>query len=192
MKPPRWLALSAIALVSVALAACSPSTTSTPTDKPATDGGGSSKPAEPGGNLTVWVMGDSSAHFDQLVDGFEKETGATVETVAIPWDAVDQKFTTAVASGEGPDLIQIGLSKLRTYADSGALMTLDEATVADYPNLAASNFIDGVAGDATAVEGKVVSMPWVSDTRVLFVTIVNGQYDQMRLDAVAEASQMHL
>jgi len=24
------------------------------------------------------------------------------------------------------------------------------------------------------------------------VTIVNGQYDQMRLDAVAEASQMHL
>ena len=54
------------------------------------------------------------------------------------------------------------------------------------------NFIDGVAGDATAVEGKVVSMPWVSDTRVLFVTIVNGQYDQMRLDAVAEASQMHL
>lgn len=29
-------------------------------------------------------------------------------------------------------------------------------------------------------------------TRAEIVTIVNGQYDQMRLDAVAEASQMHL
>lgn len=202
MKPPRWLALSAIALVSVQLAACSPSATSTPTDKPstpATDGGGSSEPAKPGGNLTVWVMGDSSAHFDQLVDGFEKETGATVETVAIPWDAVDQKFTTAVASGDGPDLIQIGLSKLRTYADSGALMTLDEATVADYPNLAASNFIDGVAGDATAVEGKVVSMPWVSDTRVLFyrtdileaagIKEPPATWDQLRADAKTLAAR---
>jgi len=120
------------------------------------------------GELTVWVMGDSSEHFDTLIAPFEEESGIEVESVAIPWDSVDQKFTTAVASGDGPDVLQIGLSKLRTYADSGALLTLDDQTIADYPNLAATNFIDGIAGDATAIEGEIVSAPWVSDTRVLF------------------------
>jgi ABC-type glycerol-3-phosphate transport system substrate-binding protein len=65
-------------------------------------------------------------------------------------------------------VLQIGLSKLRTYADSGALLTLDDAALSGHENLAASNFVDGVAGDATAIGGKVVSVPWVSDTRVLF------------------------
>lgn len=153
MKRMRWLALGTAALAAATLAGCSSSGSSGDTG---------------GKNLTVWVMGDSSAHFDALVKPFEEKTGIDVKTVAIPWDNVDQKFTTAVASGDGPDVLQIGLSKLRTYADSGALLTLDDAALGDYDNLAAANFVDGVAGDATAIGGKVVSVPWVSDTRVLF------------------------
>lgn len=141
-------------MTAVGLAGCSTSS--------GDDGGADSK------QLTVWVMGDSSENFDALIEPFEKESGVDVTTVAVPWDSVDQKFTTAVASGNGPDVLQIGLSKLRTYADSGALLTLDADTIADYPNLAADNFIDGIAGDATAIDGAVVSAPWVSDTRVLF------------------------
>ncbi|MEU4834910.1 extracellular solute-binding protein [Streptosporangium sp. NPDC023615] len=118
--------------------------------------------------LTVWVMGDSSAHFDELVKPFTQKSGIAVDAVAVPWDAVDQKFTTAVASGNGPDVIQIGVSKLRTFADSGVLLTLDQQALDGYPNLAAGKFLDGIAGDAAAVGGKVVSLPWVSDTRVLF------------------------
>ncbi len=155
MKNTRWIALAAVASLGGGLVACS--------SGPAT---GDSDEAPD--SVTVWVMGDSSANFDELVAPFEKESGIDVETVAVPWDAIDQKFTAAVASGDGPDLLQIGLSKLRTFADSGALLTIDEETIADYPNLAASNFIDGIAGDATAVGGEVKSLPWVSDTRVLF------------------------
>ncbi|MEV4175889.1 extracellular solute-binding protein [Nonomuraea sp. NPDC049709] len=118
--------------------------------------------------LTVWIMGDSSAHFEQLVKPFADRSGIGVDTVAIPWDSVDQKFTTAVASGNGPDVLQIGLSKLRTFADSGALLELDERTLKDHPGLAAANFLDGVAGFATTDGGDPVSVPWVSDTRVLF------------------------
>lgn len=154
MKRMRWLALGAAAVTAVGLAGCAASSGDD-------DGAGSKE-------LTVWVMGDSSEHFDALVAPFEKESGIDVTTVAVPWDSVDQKFTTAVASGNGPDVLQIGLSKLRTYADSGALLTLDADTISEYPNLAADNFIDGIAGDATAVDGAVVSAPWVSDTRVLF------------------------
>ena len=117
--------------------------------------------------VTVWIMGDSSTNFDQLVAPFETETGIDVETVAIPWDSVDEKLTTSVASGQGPDVVQIGLSKLRTFADAGALLPLDDL-IAKYPGLAPANFADGVAGDATAVAGQIVSVPWISDTRVLF------------------------
>jgi len=178
MKRNRLAAVSAVAIAGIALAGCST--------------GGADDPAA-SGSLTVWVMGDSSEHFDELIAPFEESSGIDVETVAIPWDSIDQKFTTAVASGNGPDILQIGISKLRTFADSGALLSLDDATLADYPNLASSNFIDGVAGDATAIGGEVVSIPWVSDTRVLFtrtdILAENGidappaTWDELRADA---------
>jgi multiple sugar transport system substrate-binding protein len=131
-------------------------------------GGSSAGGSDQSDQLTVWIMGDSSKNFDALVAPFEEETGIDVETVAVPWDSIDQKFTTAVASGKGPDLLQIGLSKLRTFGDTGALLSLDEDTVADYANLDDSNFLAGVSGDALDVGGEKVSVPWVSDTRVLF------------------------
>jgi len=177
MKRIHLAAVAVLAATGVTVAGCSAS------------GDESATPA----SLTVWVMGDSSDHFDELVAPFEEESGIDVETVAVPWDAIDEKFTTAVASGNGPDLMQIGISKLRTFADSGALMTLDEETVADYPNLAAPNFIDGVAGDATAIGGEIVSVPWVSDTRVLFyrsdilaeagIEAPPATWDKLRADA---------
>ncbi|TDO51706.1 multiple sugar transport system substrate-binding protein [Kribbella sp. VKM Ac-2527] len=180
MKRIRWVAAAVAAAMTVSLAACS------------SGGGEAASPAGPG-KLTVWVMGDSSAHFDELVKPFTEETGTAVETVPIPWDSVDQKFTTAVASGNGPDVLQIGVSKLRTFADSGALLPLDDETLANHKNLASSNFLDGVAGDATAVDGKVVSLPWVSDTRVLFyrtdilsaagVAGPPATWDELRADA---------
>lgn len=186
MKSIRFTAPAVLAIGALALAGC---TSSSDDD---TD------PADPG-SLTVWIMGDSSEHFDSLVAPFEEETGIDVETVAVPWDAIDQKFTTAVASGDGPDLLQVGVSKLRTFADSGALLELDADAIADYPNLAAENFIDGVAGDATAIGGSIVSMPWVADTRVLFsrtdilteagIDAPPATWDELRADAKTLAAR---
>ncbi|GAA0999649.1 extracellular solute-binding protein [Subtercola frigoramans] len=153
----------------------------------------SSPTAAASGPLTVWVMGDSGEKFQTLVKPFTAETGVEVKVVAIPWDSIDEKLTTAVASGKGPDVLQIGLSKLRAFADAGALLPLDESSLAGYPALAASNFADGVAGDATAVNGNIVSIPWVSDTRVLFyrsdiltasgITTPPATWDELRADA---------
>lgn len=113
--------------------------------------------------MTVWVMGDSGANFETLV----ADSGIDVEVVAIPWDSIDEKLTTAVASGSGPDVLQIGLSKLATFAEAGALLPLDDL-IGDYPGLDPANFPAGVAGLSTAVGGEIVSVPWTSDTRVLF------------------------
>jgi multiple sugar transport system substrate-binding protein len=156
--------------------------------------GGSSAGGDAGpGKLTVWIMGDSSANFDSLVAPFEEESGIDVETVAVPWDSVDQKFTTAVASGKGPDVLQVGISKLRTFADTGALLPLDEDTTSDYANLTDSNFLTGVSGGALDVGGERVSVPWVADTRVLFyrsdvlqeagIAAPPTTWDELRADA---------
>ena len=109
-------------------------------------------------------MGDSGANFETLV----ADSGIDVEVVAIPWDSIDEKLTTAVASGSGPDILQIGLSKLRTFADAGALLPLDDEIVG-HPALDPANFSrPGISGTATSVGGQIVSIPWTSDTRVLF------------------------
>jgi multiple sugar transport system substrate-binding protein len=144
------------------------------------------------GPLTVWVMGDSSKNFEKLITPFVKSSGQQVDVVAIPWDSIDQKLTTSVASGGGPDVVEIGLSKLRTFADSGALLPLDDKLAA-YPDLAGSKFAAGVGGAATAVNGKIVSVPWISDTRVLFyrsdILSASGidkppaTWDELRADA---------
>lgn len=182
MKRTFTRTLAAVAAVGLAagLAACT------------TEGGGDAE-----GPLTVWIMGDSGANFEQLVAPFTEDTGIEVEVVAIPWDAIDERLTTAVASGSGPDLLQIGLSKLSTFAAAGALLPLDDH-LADHPGLAADNFPDGVA-DATKVGGETVSVPWVSDTRVLFyrsdILEENGidappaSWDELREDAAVLAAR---
>jgi len=157
---------------------------------PATSSGSSANPVS--GPVTFWVMGDSATKFQDLVKPFTDETGIKVNAVAIPWDSIDQKFTTAVASGNGPDLLQIGISKLRNFADSGSLAPLQDK-VGDYGSLAAENFIDGMAGDDTKVNGDTLSVPWVSDTRVLFyrsdilnangITNPPATWDDLRSDA---------
>ena len=159
--------------------------------------GCSTEPAveEATGPLTVWVMGDSGANFEQLVAPYVEESGQEVEVVAIPWDSIDEKLTTAVASGDGPDLIQVGLSKLRTFADAGALLPLDDE-IAAHPGLDPANFPAGVA---SSVGGEQVSVPWVSDTRVLFyrsdilaevgIDAPPATWDELREDAKTLAAR---
>lgn len=128
---------------------------------------GSDDPAEGSTTLKVWIMGDDGRNFEDLVEGFTKESGIAVEVDAIPWGNVNEKLTTAVASGNGPDVMQVGLSLLPTFQASGALLDLTPY-LADHPGLADANFLDAVASDRLNPPGKVLSVPWISDTRVLF------------------------
>jgi len=76
----RAVAPLAIVGLAVGLAGCS-------TEAPA---------EEATGPLTVWVMGDSGTNFESLVAPYVEESGQEVEVVAIPWDSIDEKLTTAL------------------------------------------------------------------------------------------------
>jgi multiple sugar transport system substrate-binding protein len=150
------LAGSAALVLSAAIAACGASSSS---------GSGSSGSGPT--TLKVWIMGSSGQNFTKLTASFTKSTGIGVDVQAIPWADVDTKLTTAVASGNGPDVVQVGLSNLPTFEKSGALMDLSPY-VSSHPALASGNFLDAVSTDKLNPPGKVLSIPWISDVRVLF------------------------
>lgn len=119
-----------------------------------------------GTTLTVWTMEDSKA-FTSLVSNFTKQTGIKVNVNAIPWGNVNDKLTTAIASGNGPDVVQVGLSLLPSFVSAGALLNL-RPYVNQHPALQSSNYLAGVASNKINPGKKILSVPWVSDVRVLF------------------------
>lgn len=116
--------------------------------------------------LTVWTMEDS-AKFSQLLQGFTRKTGVKIQVDAIPWSNVNDKLTTAVASGHGPDVTQIGLSELSSFIAAKALRNL-APSIGAHPALADSNFPRGISSRKINPPGQTLSVPWVSDVRVLF------------------------
>ena len=156
MKTTDRVLVKAISLWSVAflLAACGNST------------GTSSANNGAGSTIQVWTMEDSKA-FTALMQDFTKQTSINVQVTAVPWDNVNDKLTTAVASGNGPDVTQIGLSLLPSFQSAGALLDLSPY-LKDHPGLQSSKYPSGVAADKMNPPGKVLSVPWVSDVRILF------------------------
>ena len=149
----------------------------TPTTAPSAPGASASAAAsaapssEPtaslsGTTVTVWTMEDATK-FEALIKPFEDTTGVTVDVEAVPWDNVNEKLTTAVASGDGPDVTQVGLSLLPTFTAAGALEDL-KPYLADHATLDDATFLDAVAADKLSTDGTMPSLPWVADTRVLF------------------------
>ncbi|MDX6256670.1 MAG: multiple sugar transport system substrate-binding protein [Frankiales bacterium] len=112
-------------------------------------------------------MGDEGKLFPALVKQFTASTGIKVKVESIPWDNVNDKLTTAVASGNGPDVLQVGLSNLATFKAAGALKDLT-SELPKYPHLASDNFVSSLTNEKLNPDGHVVNVPWVADTRVLF------------------------
>src|SRR5690348_15171899 len=107
MRHPRRRALLLAAAVATALlaSACS--------DPSADDSGGAAPSAktavDPGARLdgvklTMWTAQNTVNAPKQVIDAFEKATGAKVSVQAVP-DLYEQNVPTKLASGDKPDLM---------------------------------------------------------------------------------------
>ncbi|SDO73436.1 sugar ABC transporter substrate-binding protein [Halobacillus aidingensis] len=150
MKGKLWL-LIAVVLTSLTLTGCSDSSSS----------GGDEH------TVTVWAMGEEGKKLKEFSKDFEeKNEGLTVDVQAIPWDTAHDKLLTAVASGNGPDVVQLGTTWVPEFAEAGALLDLSEH-MEDYPNFAKENYFDGSV-TTMEHEDQVVGIPWYADTRVIY------------------------
>ncbi|WAZ19726.1 ABC transporter substrate-binding protein [Streptomyces cinnabarinus] len=126
MKTSALPALALICALGLAATACSdPSAEGSGTDT------GQGAPVDPtarldGVKLTMWTAQNTVNAPRQVIDAFEKATGAEVETQAIP-DLYEQNVPTKLASGDRPDLMfwQPSISTLPFVQPQQNLLTLD-------------------------------------------------------------------
>jgi N,N'-diacetylchitobiose transport system substrate-binding protein len=91
--------------------------------------------AEPSA-LTVWYMTGSlpdDVAADLKSDFESAHDGVTVEYQVQQWDGIGEKLTTALASDEPPDVLEIGNTQVAQYAASGGLTDLTD-TVGEFDN----------------------------------------------------------
>lgn len=117
--------------------------------------------------ITVWAMGEEGKTLPALAKEYEQEhPGVKIHVQAIPWDTAHDKLLTAVASKNGPDVIQMGTSWMPEFVEAKALADLTPY-VDEYPALASGNFYEG-STETVEVDGKLYGVPWYIDTRVLY------------------------
>lgn len=111
--------------IALAVSACggnaatgSPGSSTGPTDTPA------SPVATAGGTVVWWVPSPDEIEgtSEAIAAQCTKDTGITVDLQLTPWDGYSTKITSAITSGQVPDIAVIGNTDAPTLANTGALM----------------------------------------------------------------------
>lgn len=117
--------------------------------------------------LTVWAMGEEAKDLSNITEAFEaKHDNITLNIQEIPWDNARDRLLTAVASKEGPDVIQMGSTWMAEFIEAGALLELSDYKD-DYSIIDDEDFFEAAlatAGDETGTYG----VPWGVDTHVMY------------------------
>lgn len=129
-----------------------------------TDGSGTGSDSSE--TVTFWFMGDGNEQVQPILDAFTDETGITVNVQSIPWSAAHDRLLTSVASGEGPDVVQMGTTWMAEFVDAGALMDISEYTESS-EDLKPENFFEGNVA-TTQIDGATYAIPWYTETRALY------------------------
>lgn len=116
--------------------------------------------------VSFWFMGDGNEQIQPILDDFTEETGITVNVQSIPWSAAHDRLLTAVASGEGPDVVQMGTTWMAEFSDAGALMDISDYIESE-EELNTENFFEGNVA-TNEFDGAYYGVPWYTETRALY------------------------
>ncbi|MEW9552574.1 extracellular solute-binding protein [Nonomuraea sp. NPDC050783] len=109
------------------------------------------------GTITMWAMGTEGELLPGFVKTFEAANpGVKVEVTAVPWDSAYQKFQTAIAAGNVPDLAM--MPGLPVFKDAFAPVPEAVDTAGMYPGAVSTGTIGG----------RLLEVPWYVDVRVLY------------------------
>ena len=103
--------------------------------------------------LEVWVppLDDATEkNWGDLLKDWEKEKDCKVNLTVIPWDKYEEAYTTALNSGDGPDIGYMYTSMFPTYIDAGAIEDMSSYVTdedkKEYKYLSNGNMMDGQYG----------------------------------------------
>ncbi|MDC7227793.1 MAG: extracellular solute-binding protein [Spirochaetales bacterium] len=122
---------------------------------------------ELGGTITFWVMPNApdETHMpwiEEKAAEFYELTGVTVEYEIVGWGDAWTKISTAVATGEGVDVFQVGTTWNPQFAATSGLEMIDINEFGGKDAFMKANY------DSTTLDGTCYGVPWFAETRVLF------------------------
>ena len=119
-------------------------------------------------SLEFWLRDTRPSNvkaMEEIVAAFEKANpGIKVNIVLTPWDSVEQKTMTAIASGTLPDLAQLNQTGAADYGAKGVLLNLDDK-FADWQR---KNEICDISLSQAMYDGKFYAVPWFAGSNVMF------------------------
>jgi len=126
-----------------------------------------------GGNaaLTYWASTEgtgaqqSQQTIGRVVSKFTKETGIKVNFQIIPWTDLETKILTAVTSGSGPDVVDIGNTWAPSFAATGGFVPFTKANLSKVGG--AGKFVQA-SFNTTGLPGKTpMSVPLYAEAYAL-------------------------
>ena len=129
--------------------------------------GGSSGGSAASGKTTLafWARSDDSAFITTMVNDFNStHTNIKLDLTVVPTNSFVQKFTTAVANGNGPDVASINLIDLPYYSSVGALTNL--TTLAH--SLSYFSDLSKAHLQLATYQGGLYALPFSGDASVLY------------------------
>ena len=129
---------------------------------PGSPGGSSSGGSSSGGEkitlrVGTWEGGDGLALQQKIAENYMNEhPNVTIEIEAVP-DQYGTKILTQIASGEAPDIFQIGDGDVRMFMEKGALLDLT-AFIEGENGIDLNDYYTSVL-DVGKVDGKYYTMP---------------------------------
>ncbi|GAA2845911.1 extracellular solute-binding protein [Streptosporangium fragile] len=156
----RLRATAAALTLAAGLTACGSAEPTPTADSPGSAGTGKGTT-----DLTVWVMRDSFS--DALLDRFRADyqaahPGVTLDIQIQEWDGIGQKVTSALASNDAPDVIEVGNTQVAEYAASGGVKDLTDKVA----ELGGADWLPGLAGPGK-IDGRQYGIPWYAANRVV-------------------------
>ncbi len=80
-------------------------------------------------SLVIWESYNDEEHaiFMEIVDSFQQKTGIKVEVQRIPFNGMEQKLLTALASKTNPDIARVDYAFVATLATKNAAVPIDDS-----------------------------------------------------------------
>ncbi len=172
--------LSSLVVTALVLSACGPA--ATPTEAPATEAptGGEAATATVDPNaptpeptpvvnafgtcdqpLVLWhgLTGSDGAVFATLLEQFAKENpDVCVNSEGYPWDIFFQKYPTATAAGQPPDMVIFHAAEVQQYASQGLMTPLSDVMFTD-GTVKAEDYNPSLINQIT-VDGQIMAVPF--------------------------------
>lgn len=135
--------------------------------------------------LEVWIMPNGAnpqGIMEERLADFKKETGIEANVVVLDWGEAWSRITTALESGEGPDVLQLGTTWVSYFASQGRLAPLNPYAKSIGPD----RFLT-TSWATTTVDGDSLfyAVPWFMDIRVLMANRKWVEANQIKPSDVA-------